>query len=99
MLFFLGMLLNMHSDYILRNLRRPGESGYKIPRGEVLISALFQLPSAPSGGLFEYVSGANYTAEIVEWLGYALLAQSLPAWAFFISTVGNIGPRALQHHK
>ena len=37
------MLLNLHSDHILRNLRRPGESGYKIPRGEVFTFALFQL--------------------------------------------------------
>ena len=33
-LFAAGMLGNMHSDSILRNLRKPGESGYKIPFGE-----------------------------------------------------------------
>lgn len=31
--FLLGLALNVHSDAILRNLRRPGETGYKIPRG------------------------------------------------------------------
>ncbi|XP_013923431.1 PREDICTED: 3-oxo-5-alpha-steroid 4-dehydrogenase 1-like, partial [Thamnophis sirtalis] len=30
-----GLLINMHSDNILRNLRKPGETGYKIPRGKI----------------------------------------------------------------
>lgn len=33
-LWFIGWLVNMHSDHILRNLRQPGESGYKIPTGK-----------------------------------------------------------------
>lgn len=33
-LFFTGMAVNVHSDYILRNLREPGETGYKIPKGK-----------------------------------------------------------------
>ncbi|CAI4228514.1 unnamed protein product [Auanema sp. JU1783] len=81
--FFLGMIINIQSDSILRNLRKPGELGYKIPRG----------------GLFEYVSGANYFGEIVEWLGFALVARSLPSVAFAIFTISNIGPRAIQHHR
>ena len=44
------------ADVTLVKLRKPGESGYKIPRG----------------GLFEYVSAANYFSEIVEWVGYAI---------------------------
>ena len=42
--FFIGFTINYQSDGILRNLRKPGETGYKIPHG----------------GLFEYVSGANF---------------------------------------
>ncbi|KAK7929507.1 hypothetical protein WMY93_005902 [Mugilogobius chulae] len=30
-IFALGMILNIHSDHILRNLRKPGETSYKIP--------------------------------------------------------------------
>ena len=45
-IFFIGLSLNIHSDNILMNLRKPGETGYKIPKG----------------GLFEYVSGANFLA-------------------------------------
>ena len=36
-----GLAINIHSDYILCNLRKPGETGYKIPMG----------------GAFNYVSG------------------------------------------
>lgn len=34
MVFFVGMTINIHSDHVLRNLRKPGETGYKIPRGK-----------------------------------------------------------------
>lgn len=33
LLFASGMCINIHSDSILRNLRKPGEKGYKIPKG------------------------------------------------------------------
>jgi 3-oxo-5-alpha-steroid 4-dehydrogenase 1 len=83
MLFFIGMNINMHADNVLRNLRKPGETGYKIPRG----------------GAFEYVSGANFFGEIIEWTGFAIAAWSLPAFAFAIFTACNIGPRAIAHHS
>jgi len=34
-LFFMGMAINIHSDHTLRNLRKPGERGYKIPKGRL----------------------------------------------------------------
>lgn len=83
-LFFLtGMAINIHSDHILRNLRKPGETGYKIP----------------TGGMFTYVSGANFLGEIIEWSGFALACWSLPGLAFLCFTVCNIGPRAIHHHN
>ncbi|XP_071809303.1 3-oxo-5-alpha-steroid 4-dehydrogenase 1-like [Asterias amurensis] len=82
-MFFTGMAINIHSDSILRNLRKPGEVGYKIPRG----------------GMFEYVSGANFFGEFVEWLGFALACWSVQALAFVVFTICNIGPRAIQHHR
>ncbi|KAB1267138.1 3-oxo-5-alpha-steroid 4-dehydrogenase 2 [Camelus dromedarius] len=60
-LFILGMGINIHSDYILRRLRKPGETTYRIPQG----------------GLFTYVSGANFLGEIIEWIGYALASCEL----------------------
>lgn len=82
-LFMLGLIINIHSDYILRNLRKPGETGYKIP----------------TGGMFEYISGANFYGEILEWCGFALASNSLPAFAFAFSSCCNLGPRAVHHHR
>ncbi|XP_065152482.1 3-oxo-5-alpha-steroid 4-dehydrogenase 2b [Paramisgurnus dabryanus] len=82
-IFFIGMAINIHSDHILCNLRKPGEISYKIP----------------TGGLFQYVSGANYFGEIVEWLGYAVATWSLPTFAFAFFTICFIGPRAYHHHR
>uniref|UniRef100_A0A3B3ZK69 3-oxo-5alpha-steroid 4-dehydrogenase (NADP(+)) n=1 Tax=Periophthalmus magnuspinnatus TaxID=409849 RepID=A0A3B3ZK69_9GOBI len=82
-LWFFGWIVNMHSDHILRTLRKPGETGYKIPRG----------------GMFEYVSGANFFGEIVEWAGFALAAQSAQSLAFSIFTTVVLSSRAFSHHK
>ncbi|XP_071961967.1 3-oxo-5-alpha-steroid 4-dehydrogenase 1-like [Antedon mediterranea] len=82
-LFFAGMSINLHSDYILRNLRKPGETGYKIPKG----------------GMFNYVSGANFFGEILEWLGFAIANWSFSGFSFFLFTLCNIGPRACHHHQ
>uniref|UniRef100_A0A673TB38 Steroid 5 alpha-reductase 1 n=1 Tax=Suricata suricatta TaxID=37032 RepID=A0A673TB38_SURSU len=43
-MWLLGMLVNIHSDHILRNLRKPGETGYKIPRGTYPPILPFQRP-------------------------------------------------------
>nr|XP_002721861.1 3-oxo-5-alpha-steroid 4-dehydrogenase 1 [Oryctolagus cuniculus] len=82
-LWFLGLLINIHSDHILRNLRRPGETGYKIPRG----------------GLFEFVTAANYFGEITEWCGFALASWSLQGSAFAMFTFCVLLTRAEQHHQ
>ena len=106
LLFLAGMGINLQADDILRNLRRPGETGYKIPHG----------------GAFNWVSGANFLGECIEWAGFALAAYQPyqgafalpwvqaacsqpglallcnPAVAFMLFTWCNIGPRALQHH-
>jgi len=68
----------------LRKLRKPCEKDYKIPRG----------------GLFEYVSGANYLGEIVEWWGLAAASNfHLPVTCFALSTTMSIGTRAIAHHR
>lgn len=82
-LFIAGWIINQHSDHILRNLRKPGETEYKIPRG----------------GMFEYTSVANYTGEIIEWGGFALCCWSIPSFAFFLFTCFNLIPRALSYHR
>ena len=54
--------------------------------------------SPRQGGLFEYVSGANFFGEIVEWTGFAIASGSLAATAFALFTAINIAPRAYHHH-
>ena len=49
--------------------------------------------------MFEFVSGANFFGEIVEWSGFAVASWSFPALAFALFTALNIGPRAVQHHR
>jgi protein-S-isoprenylcysteine O-methyltransferase Ste14 len=77
-LFAAGFLIHVWADRSLRNLRAPGEGGYKVPRG----------------GLFEYVSNPNYFGEITEWLGWALATWSVPGLGFALFTVANLVPRA-----
>jgi len=83
-LFAFGMAANIHSDYILRNLRKPGEKAYKVP----------------VGGLFEYVSGAHFVGEIIEWIGLAVATRFSPAPAAFAAfNVMGIGTRAIATHE
>ncbi len=67
----------------LRNLRKPGETGYKIP----------------FGGLYGVVSCPNYLGEILEWVGFAIAASTAPGWAFAFFTASNLVPRAVAHHR
>ena len=83
LMFFFGMFINWQSDNILIHLRKPGETGYIIPRK----------------GFFRFVSCPNHFGEIVEWSGFAVMAWSTPALAFAVWTLVNLLPRALHHHK
>ncbi|MHA1268664.1 MAG: DUF1295 domain-containing protein [Candidatus Helarchaeota archaeon] len=82
-IFFTGMGINLHSDHILRNLRKPGETEYKIPYG----------------GIFKWVSCGNYFGEVIEWIGWAILTWSISGLAFAIWVMANLVPRARSHHK
>ena len=48
--FIAGMVINIHSDHIIRNLRRPGDTAHHIPYG----------------GMFRWVSSANYFGDLVK---------------------------------
>jgi len=81
-LFLAGMAINLVSDEMLMRLRKPGERGYQIPRGF----------------LFDYVSSPNLFGEMLEWIGFALMAWNLPALSFAVWTCANLLPRARNHH-
>lgn len=53
----------------------------------------------PRGWLFEYISCPNHFGEIVEWLGYAIIAWNLPSLSFAVWTFCNLVPRTLNHHE
>ena len=82
-LFCWGMFINIQSDNILRNLRKDGESGYKIPHG----------------GMFSFVSCPNYLGEIIEWLGYAMIAQTAASLWFALFSLIFLGWRAVKTHQ
>ncbi len=72
------MLLNWHSDYIIRHLRKPGDTRHYLPQK----------------GMYRYVTSANYFGEIVEWAGWAILTCSLSGLVFLWWTIANLVPRA-----
>jgi 3-oxo-5-alpha-steroid 4-dehydrogenase 1 len=82
-LFLAGMALEVWSDAVLRRLRPPGASGYRIPRD----------------GAFELISCPNYLGELLEWAGWALASLSPAGAAFAVWTAANLVPRALAHHR
>lgn len=82
-IFLAGMAINIHSDSVIRNLRKPGDTRHYIPRG----------------GMFRYVSSANYFGEFVEWTGFAILTWSWAGAVFALWTFANLAPRAAKIHS
>ena len=77
-IFFIGMIINWHSDYIIRHLRKPGDTKHYLPKG----------------GMYNYVTSANYFGEFVEWTGFAILTWSWAGAVFALWTFANLAPRA-----
>lgn len=61
---------------------RAKKQGYQIPRK----------------WLFDYISCPNHFGEIIEWIGFAIIAWNYAALSFAIWTFCNLVPRALNHH-
>ena len=53
----------------------------------------------PYGGLFKYISCPNHFGEVIEWIGFMIIACNLPSMTFAIWTFCNLSPRSLNHHK
>lgn len=77
-IFLAGMAINLHSDHIIRHLRKPGDTRHYLPRG----------------GMFRYVTSANYFGEFTEWVGFAILTWSWAGAVFALWTFANLAPRA-----
>jgi len=82
-IFAIGFAVNYRADAILIGLRKPGETGYRIPEG----------------WLFDRITSPNYFGEIVEWIGYAIATWSLAGLAFAVFTAANVGPRAFANRR
>lgn len=82
-LFFISELMNLSAHITLRNLRRPGTTERNIPRG----------------GLFELVSCANYTWEILAWVGFTILTHSAASAIFTLIGAAQMVVWALAKHR
>lgn len=81
--FISGYYINKRADKMLADLRKPGESGYKIPRG----------------WLYEKITCPNYFGELVTWTGWAIATWSWAGAIFVLLTAANLVPRAFTNHK
>ena len=81
--FLFGMIVNWHSDYVIRHLRQPGDTRHYLPKA----------------GFYRYVTSANYFGELVEWIGFAIAAANPAAWVFALWTGANLIPRAHAIHR
>ena len=89
MIFLSGMYINIHSDSVLRNLRRSNTTS----NGD---RKQYFIPYSP---FFKYVSCPNFAGEILEWFGYCIISEfSVPSIAFCVYTASNLVPRAIAHH-
>lgn len=77
-IFFLGLSINWHSDYIIRHLRKPGDTRHYLPKK----------------GMYKWVTCGNYFGELLEWTGFAIMTSSPAAWVFVWWTFANLAPRA-----
>lgn len=82
-LFVVGMVINLHSDHVIRHLRQPGDTRHYLP----------------NRGLYRYVTSANYFGELLEWTGFAVAAATPAAWVFPVWTAANLVPRAAAIHR
>lgn len=83
LIFLTGMGINLQSDSIVRHLRKPGDTRHYIPRG----------------GMYRYVTSANYFGEFMEWVGFAILTWSVAGAVFALWTFANLAPRAIKIHQ
>ena len=77
-IFFAGMAVNIHSDHVIRSLRKPGDTNYYLPER----------------GMYRFVTSANYFGELVEWTGFAIASSTWASCVFVLWTAANLVPRA-----
>lgn len=81
--FLMAELGNFKCHITLMRLRRPGTRERGVPRG----------------GMFDYVTCANYTYELLAWLIFCFFTQTLMGWIFFVVSFIQISIWSLAKQK
>ena len=82
--YYVGLILIIWHDKILRDLRPcPGGKRYCIPEG----------------GLFDYATCAQYTAELIAWFGFWAMSCGPNGAFIFLVSVANLVPRSVVTHN
>lgn len=97
-LFISGMYINISSDNRLFKLKALRTAKDCKDSSKTDSSSRYGIPE---GGMFEYVSAANYFGEIVEWTGWAIACgpHVTSAWAFAFFSACFLIVRGMQHHQ
>lgn len=69
LLWCIGLGGNAYHHWLLANLRVPGETGYKVPRG----------------GLFPWVACPHYLFELIGWVGFSLVMSHITSWVILFT--------------
>ena len=86
--------MTIHSEHVIRQLRPVGSINGSL-RHRMSTRTSQQRYAIPTGGVFHYVTNAQYLGELTAWLGFALLTWSLPGLAVLLISCFNLVPRAL----
>ena len=78
-----AQLGNLHCHLYQASLRSDGSKAYKEPKG----------------GLFKYVTCANYACEIYQWIGFNIATQSAMGWFFVLCGAFQMYFWAIAKHK
>ena len=81
--FVTGEIGNAWAHWKLRALRRPNTDDRGIPEG----------------GLFKWVSCANYTYELIAWAGFCILTRTLASVVYLAGIALVLGSWAWKRHK
>ncbi|XP_065833951.1 probable very-long-chain enoyl-CoA reductase art-1 [Oscarella lobularis] len=88
-LFAVSEVGNLSAHLLLKNLRPPGTTTRRIPRPDY----------NPLNGLFNYVSCPNYTYEIMAWIAFTGMTQTLAAAFFTLAGFAQMATWALGKHR
>ncbi|KAL7055902.1 hypothetical protein AAHC03_023070 [Spirometra sp. Aus1] len=88
--FLFGELGNFSCHIALRNLRPPGSTVRRIPQ---------PVAWSPFTYLFHLVACPNYTYEVISWVGFTIMTQTLAAGLFTLFAFGQMTIWALNKLK